>query len=85
MCVYVCFFNLSFPLGLETQLWRLENEGCLKNKAHMDKCLELEHHIDGALVVLKPETGLDIQKWTFDNNFIVNKVHNFQYENSLLS
>ena len=40
---------------------------------------------DEALVVLKPETGLDIQKWTFDKNFIVNKVHYFQYENSLLS
>ena len=58
----MCVFKLPFLLGLESQLWRLENEGCLRNKAHKGKCLELEHHIDGALVVLKPETGLDIQK-----------------------
>ena len=61
-------FQPFFPSGFDSQLWRLE---------HMDKCLELEQHIDGALVVFKPETGLDIQKWIFENNFIDNKVHYF--------
>ena len=42
----MCVFKFPFLLGLESQLWRIENEGCLRNKAHMDKCLELEHLID---------------------------------------
>ena len=47
------------------QLWRLEANGCLRNKKHMDKCLGLETHTTGGGVYLQADEGLPSQQWWF--------------------
>jgi len=54
------------------QLWRLEDNGCLRNKAHMDRCLGLETHTTGGGVYLQVEEGIDSQRWKYENKYIVN-------------
>jgi len=53
-------------------MWRLEHDGCLRNKAHMDRCLGLETHTTGGGVVLQPEQGIDSQRWKYENKYIEN-------------
>ena len=60
-------------------MWRLEHDGCLRNKAHRDRCLGLETHTTGGGVVLQPEQGIDSQRWKFENKYIENLVMNYQY------
>jgi len=63
---------MSHKQGKDKQMWRLEHDGCLRNKAHMDRCLGLETHTTGGGVVLQPEQGIDSQRWKYENKYIEN-------------
>ena len=65
---------MSHKTGKDGQLWRLEYDGCLRNKAHMDKCLGLETHTTGGGVYLQVEQGIDSQRWKYENKYLVNLV-----------
>ena len=49
--------------GQDKQFWRLEDNGCLRNKAHDKKCLGLDRNTVGGIPVLG---GLDnSQGWKY--------------------
>jgi len=67
--------------GQDKQFWRLEDNGCLRNKAHDEKCLGLDRNTVGGIPVLeKVFGGLDnSQRWKYkeiifsEYGYIVNK------------
>lgn len=57
------------------QLWRIENNGCLRNMGHKTRCLAIEGDSQGARVAMLEETGGDEQNWKFtDDNYIQSKL-----------
>jgi len=59
------------------QLWRLESNGCLRNKDVDGKCLAIEGSKQGALVYMHDETGTDEQVWRYtDDKYIQSAVVN---------
>ena len=63
----------------DMQMWRLEDNGCLRNKAHMARCLGLESHTNGGQVYLQIDEGIDSQKWKYESKYIVNLVGDTYY------
>jgi len=63
---------MAHKQGKDTQMWRLEAGGCLRNKGHMDRCLGLETHTTGGGVYLQVDEDIDSQKWKYENKYIVN-------------
>merc|ERR1712117_235603 len=63
---------MAHKQGKDGQLWRIEHDGCLRNKAHMDRCLGLETHTTGGGVYLQVDEGIDSQKWKYENKYLVN-------------
>ena len=66
------------------QLWRLEDNGCLRNKAHILKCLGLDRTTVGGVPVLELDLGVSLdnsQRWKYQElilseyGYIVNKVN----------
>ena len=56
--------------GRDSQMWRLEHDGCLRNKAHMDRCLGIGDNAQGAVPSLyKDEELLDIERWKYTNDY----------------
>ena len=66
------------------QLWRLEDNGYLRNKAHILKCLGLDRTTVGGVPVLELDLGVSLdnsQRWKYQElilseyGYIVNKVN----------
>ena len=53
-----------FGMGESGQLWKIEPNGCLRNKDLNTSCLALEEE-GGALIYMQEETGKDDQHWTY--------------------
>ena len=67
--------------GNDNQMWRLEDNGCLRNKAHMDRCLGTVEHIVGSGLDLQIDGGgIGSQQWRYKDKYLVNLV----LSNSLL-
>ena len=63
----------------EEQMWRLEDNGCLRNMAQMLMCLGLDRTVVGGLPTLQFDWGVSFdnsQRWKYQNGYIVNKVSN---------
>jgi len=57
------------------QLWRLKADGCLTNKHHSDRCLEVEGVHEGASLGLHEANGQHSQQWTWtSDNYIESAV-----------
>ena len=56
---------MSHKTGKDNQLWRLEDNGCLRSKHHQDRCLGLETHTTGGGVYLQEDEGIPSQQWWF--------------------
>ena len=57
--------------GKDNQLWRFENSGCLRSKSHMDRCLGIGDNAQGAIPSLYLDNGLDIEHWTYTDDFYI--------------
>ena len=58
------------------ELWRLEPDGCLKNKEAPGKCLALEGAKQGAPMRMRDPTGTDEQVWHYTNDkYLKSNVH----------
>ena len=53
----------------DNQMWRLEHDGCLRNKAHMDRCLGIGDNAQGAVPSLYEDNGLDIERWKYTDDY----------------
>ena len=54
------------------QLWRIEGNGCLRNRNHPTRCLAILGDYQGAPLEMLEGNGQDEQHWTFtDDNYIV--------------
>ena len=54
------------------QLWRIEGNGCLRNKKTPTRCLAILGDYQGAPLEMLEGNGQDEQHWTFtDDNYIV--------------
>ena len=61
--------------GNDNQMWRLEDNGCLRNKAHMDRCLGTVEHIVGSGLDLQIDGGgIGSQQWRYKDKYLVNLV-----------
>ena len=59
------------------QYWRLESNGCLRNRDVEGKCLAIEGSKQGALVFMHDETGTDEQFWRYtEDKYLQSKVLN---------
>jgi len=59
----------------EHQLWRLKADGCLTNKHHSDRCLEIEGVHEGASLGMHLANGQHSQQWTYtSDNYIESAV-----------
>merc|ERR1712066_841648 len=54
------------------QMWRLEDNGCLRNKEHMDRCLGIDGHNSGSGVSLQIDNDLLIHHWKYEDKYLVN-------------
>merc|ERR1712142_971947 len=57
--------------GRDDQMWRIEHDGCLRNKAHMDRCLGIGDNAQGSVPSLYLDNGLDIEHWEYTEDFYV--------------
>ena len=55
----------------DNQLWRLEYNGCLRNKKYMDYCLT---SAGGVELQMEHEILEEKQRWKFENGYLVTKV-----------
>jgi hypothetical protein len=63
--------------GSSGQHWRLEPNGCMRNRNVEGKCLAIEGSKQGALVFMHDETGTDEQFWRYtDDKYLQSKVLN---------
>ena len=63
-----------FGEGESGQLWKIEPNGCLRNKELNTSCLALAGEGD-TLIFMKEETGKDDQHWSFtDDNYLESKI-----------
>ena len=54
------------------QFWRIEGNGCLRNRNHPTRCLAILGDSQGALLEMLEGNGQDEQHWTFtDDNYIL--------------
>ena len=56
------------------QMWRLEDNGCLRNMQHMDRCLGIVGHSSGSGLELQIDNDLPIHHWKYEDKYIVNLV-----------
>ena len=56
------------------QMWRLEDNGCLRNMEHMDRCLGIVGHASGSGLELQIDNDLPIHHWKYEDKYIVNLV-----------
>merc|ERR1712156_969421 len=54
------------------QMWRLEDNGCLRNMEHMDRCLGIVGHASGSGLELQIDNDLPIHHWKYEDKYIVN-------------
>merc|ERR1712156_207065 len=54
------------------QMWRLEDNGCLRNMEHMDRCLGIVGHASGSGLELQIDNDLAIHHWKYEDKYIVN-------------
>ena len=68
---------MSHKTGKGTQLWRLEDNGCLRSRHHKDMCLGLETHTTGGGVYLQKDEGLPSQHWWFVKQVKIKMDHSY--------
>ena len=74
---------MSHKTGQGTQLWRLEDNGCLRSRHHKDMCLGLETHTTGGGVYLQKDEGLPSQQWWFVQQVRMALMDRFHFDNLL--
>ena len=62
------------------QMWRLEDNGCLRNMEHMDRCLGIVGHASGSGLELQIDNDLAIHHWKYEDKYIVNLVSLYEWD-----
>ena len=65
---------MAHKYGSDDQLWRLEDNGCIRSKSYQDKCLGLETHTNGGQPYLQTDQGVKEQQWYYIDKYLVNQV-----------